>query len=68
MKLGKYKHFKGNMYQVLFIAMHTETEGLLVIYKALYGDYNIWARPVEMFTDIVEHDGKTVARFEYISE
>jgi len=68
MKLGKYKHFKGKMYQVLLIALHTETEEPLVIYKALYGNYQIWARPLKMFTEIVEHDGKTVARFEYVSE
>ena len=68
MKLGKYKHFKGNMYQVLFIAKHTETEEPLVIYKELYGDYKIWARPLKMFTEMVEYRGETVARFEYVSE
>lgn len=68
MELGKYKHFKGKMYQVLFIAIHSETEEPLVIYKALYGEYQIWARPLKMFTEIVEYDGKTVARFEYVAE
>ncbi len=68
MKPGKYKHFKGKMYQVLFIGTHTETEESMVIYKALYGEYKIWVRTLKMFTETVEHDGKVVARFEYISK
>ena len=68
MKPGKYKHFKGNMYQVLFIAIHSETEEPMVIYKALYGEYKIWARPLKMFTEMIEHEGKKVPRFEYVSD
>lgn len=68
MKPGKYKHFKGNLYQVLFIAIHSETEEQMVIYKALYGEQKIWARPLRMFTETVEHEGKIVPRFAYVSE
>lgn len=67
-KPGKYKHFKGNMYQVLFVAIHSETEEPMVIYKALYGEYKIWARPLKMFAEMVEYDSKIIPRFEYVSD
>ena len=65
-KLGRYKHYKGKEYEVLGVAKHSETLEELVIYKALYGDHELWARPAKMFLEIVEIDGKTVSRFEYI--
>lgn len=64
LKIGKkYKHFKGNEYLVLHIAKHTETEEELVVYKALYGEYGIWVRPLDMFLEEVEVDGEMVKRF-----
>lgn len=65
-KPGKYRHFKGNEYEVLFLAKHTETGEDLVVYRALYGDYGIWCRPASMWNETVERDGKVYKRFEYI--
>lgn len=65
--VGKYKHYKGGLYEVLFDAIHTETEERLVIYKSLK-DGQIWARPYEMFFENVEYKGKIMPRFEKIKE
>ena len=65
-KLGKYKHFKGNEYQVLGIAKNSETLEEMVVYKALYGDGSLWVRPASMWNETVERDGKVFKRFEYI--
>ncbi len=67
-KLGKYKHFKGNEYEVIGIAKHSETLAEMVVYRALYGDGGIWVRPVEMWNETVERDGKVFKRFEYIED
>jgi len=64
--LGVYRHFKGNKYEVIGFAKNTETLEIMVIYKALYGAKETWCRPLEMFNEVVEADGKTVNRFEYI--
>jgi len=66
MKLGLYRHFKGNEYQVINVATHSETEEQMVIYRPLYGAMDLWIRPLSMFTEIIERDGKTFQRFEYI--
>lgn len=67
-KPGKYRHFKGNEYEVLFTAKNSETEEIMVVYRALYGDGEIWVRPVSMWNETVERNGKTYRRFEYIGE
>ena len=67
-KLGRYRHFKGKEYEVLGVARHSETEEELVVYRALYGDFGLWVRPVSMWNEAVERDGKTFRRFTYIGE
>lgn len=67
-KLGKYRHFKGNEYEVIGIAKHSETLEPMVIYRALYGEGGLWVRPAEMWDEIVERDGKRFPRFAYIGE
>lgn len=63
---GKYRHFKGNHYEVVGLAKHSETLEPLVVYRALYGDGDLWVRPLAMFLDTVTRDGKTVYRFEEV--
>ncbi|EES48074.1 DUF1653 domain-containing protein [Clostridium botulinum] len=66
-KIGKiYRHFKGNEYLVLYMAKHSETLEDMVVYQALYGEKGIWVRPLSMFFDTKEVDGKIVNRFEEI--
>ena len=67
-KLGKYRHFKGNEDEVIGIAKHSETLAPMVVYKALYGEGGIWVRPAEMWNETVERDGKTFKRFTYIGD
>ena len=65
---GKYyRHFKGNLYRVLYIAKHSETLEDIVVYQAMYGEKGIWVRPKAMFEEIIERDGKTFRRFSPIS-
>lgn len=63
---GIYRHYKGNLYQVLDVVTHSETEEKLVLYKALYGDFGLWVRPAAMFSETVTHAGENVRRFELI--
>lgn len=67
-KLGKYRHFKGNEYEVIAIGKHSETGEDMVIYRALYGDGGIWVRPASMWNETVERDGKIFKRFTYCGE
>lgn len=66
LKAGIYRHYKGQNYQVLEVARHSETEESLVVYRCLYGDYSWWVRPQAMFLETVEIDGETKARFAYV--
>ena len=66
-KPGKYRHFKGNLYQVEDVAQHSETLEYFVVYRALYGEGGLWIRPLKMFTEMVERDGKSFPRFEFVS-
>lgn len=61
--LGKYRHFKGNEYEVVGFAKDSETTDKMVIYKALYGEQELWVRPYDMFREIIERDGKKIRRF-----
>ena len=67
-KPGRYRHFKGNEYQVLGLARHSETREELVVYRALYGEGGLWVRPASMWNEMVEREGKTFQRFTYIGE
>ncbi len=67
-KPGRYRHFKGNEYKVLYTAKNSETLEDMVVYQALYGDGGIWVRPASMWDETVERDGKTFKRFEFIED
>lgn len=67
-KPGIYRHFKGNEYEVIGVARHSETEEELVVYRTRYGDYSLWVRPLGMFLEMKEHDGKLVPRFQFVGE
>jgi hypothetical protein len=66
LKIGRYQHFKGNFYQVLHLATHSETEEIMVVYQPEYGERAIWVRPLSMFDEIIEREGKTIKRFKYV--
>ena len=67
-KPGRYRHFKGKEYEVLYIATHSETCEEMVFYRALYGERGVWVRPASMWNEVIERDGKTYRRFTYIGE
>ena len=67
-KPGKYRHFKGNKYEVIGTAKHSETMEEMVVYRALYGEFGLWVRPASMWEETVERDGKTYKRFTYIGD
>ena len=66
LKPGKYRHFKGNEYELIAVATHSETEEPMVVYRALYGAQGLWVRPLAMWTEQVERDGYCGPRFAYV--
>lgn len=67
-KIGRYRHFKGNEYEVLYLAKDSETLEERVVYRALYGERGVWVRPAAMWNEMITRDGQTKIRFEYIGE
>ncbi len=67
-KLGKYRHFKGMEYEVIGVAKHSETLEPMVVYRALYGEGDIWVRPAAMWNETVTREGVTYQRFTYVGE
>lgn len=63
---GKYRHYKGDEYEVTGVGLHTETEEKLVVYKALYEPYQVWIRPYDMFFETVTIEGEEFPRFQKI--
>ena len=68
MKKGRYRHYKGNFYQVIDVARHSETLEELVVYRPLYGEQDLWVRPLTMFNESIEVDGQAQSRFEYVGD
>ena len=68
LKPGRYRHFKGNEYELLGIARHSETMEEMVVYRALYGAQGLWVRPAAMWTEQVDRDGYHGPRFIFIGE
>ena len=66
MKKGIYRHYKGNLYELVDIANHSETLEKMVVYRALYGEKELWVRPLSMWNETVNIDGKDVLRFEFV--
>ena len=67
-KPGKYRHFKGNFYEVIGIACHSETMEEMVVYRALYGEHSLWVRPAAMWTETIDRDGYHGPRFQYVEQ
>ena len=67
-KFGEYKHWKGNHYEVIGVAKHSETQEEFVVYRALFDGYGMWIRPLKVFLEEVEDNGKKVPRFQYLGD
>jgi hypothetical protein len=67
-KTGTYRHYKGNEYEVIGVATHSETNEQMVVYRTLYGDFSLWVRPLAMFSETLNHNGQDLKRFEWIGE
>ena len=67
-KPGIYQHFKGNRYEVIGLANHSETMEPMVVYRALYGEHGLWVRPAAMWNEIVHKPNYHGPRFKLIEE
>ncbi|CCQ09564.1 FIG00351101: hypothetical protein [Pseudoalteromonas luteoviolacea B = ATCC 29581] len=67
-KPGLYQHYKGNLYRVLFVATHSETQESLVVYQTQYDKFDHWVRPLSMFIETVTIEGKAIPRFRFLGE
>ena len=65
---GRYRHFKGNEYELICTARHSETEELMVVYRTLYGEGGIWVRPASMWNEEITRGGRTFRRFTYVGD
>jgi hypothetical protein len=65
---GRYRHYKGNDYEVLGVAKHSETEEEVVVYRALYGEGGLWVRPLAMFLETMLIEGRPRPRFQFVAE
>ena len=63
---GRYRHYKGNQYTVIGVARHSETEEELVVYRQEYGDRSLWVRPLQMFMETIDVEGKELPRFQFL--
>lgn len=68
LKPGIYQHFKGNRYELLYVARHSETLEPMVVYRALYGEGGVWVRPAAMWNEHVEKDGYSGPRFQWVGK
>ena len=68
LKPGIYRHFKGNLYELIGIASHSETLEPMVVYRALYGERGLWVRPAAMWSETVERNGQVFPRFTYVGD
>lgn len=66
LKPGRYRHYKGKDYEVIGVATHSETDEKLVVYRTLYGDYDLWVRPLDMFMETVMVEDEPLPRFRFI--
>jgi hypothetical protein len=67
LRLGKYEHYTGKQYEVIGLALHSETLEEMVVYRALYGRGDLWVRPLEMFLETIDFNGKKVERFRFVN-
>ena len=68
LKTGIYRHYKGNEYEVIGVATHSESAEKLVVYRPLYGNFDLWVRPFSMFVENVKIEEEEVPRFKFIGD